>query len=426
MKHRYVFLALVCAGVVTSTAPPAWSQGADYIGGSVKVEHLLRTDDLQTVRTTLSFRGLLDATLSERLTFSADVTLRGERTRPRPGLTASNASFSTTQFEVDKLVPSYRGERCDVTAGSQIVALGRTDGFVLLDRINARDTCEFSRLQIENKDPGPVVETRSFFGGHTLRTIVDLSGRNRYSEAGSTCEDLFNAPNQVAGLDDPGTRLTFGDDWSAALEYSFVTNSFDFSLTALSIREADFLLATVPQSKLLRPRTNWLGASFSAGLGPGVIRSELAYAPERDFTLASSATMELVGTGAPTDGPDSRWNALLSLGYEFDWSNWTIDQQFFLDEVESGPDLVREDQGLFYSLRLRKTWLNDKLSFQMFMVADFNEEDIAIRPEITYRANDRVLLNAGLVLYEDFGSDTGFFGEFEGRSVAFSGIEYEL
>ena len=420
-------LRLVAAGLLSGAAvSTAAGQGIDYVGGSIGLWYSQAVDDGSTDFWGLSLRGLLDGTLTDELTFSADVTAWARRYFPRDRLSFGDGSFADTEVEADTFALTWQGSGFDVTAGSQIVALGQTDGFVLLDRMNGRDMCEFSRLEIDNKDPGRLVEARAFSGDHSFRLIVGESGTNDYAEPRSYCEDTFIRPNSASALDDPADDFDFGDDWAGAVEYKFVRDTFEFSLDVVSVREADFVLSTYPSFGKLRPRTTWFGGSASATLGSGVIRGEVAYAPDRAVTLDTAETMKLAIAGAFTDGTEKRANTLVSIGYEFDIFGWTVDQQLFLDHVERGRDLVREQDQFFSSMRLRKTLFNDKIDFQLFLVADLKVSDIAVRTVGEYQINDSLRLNLGGVFYSDHGSDTGFFGSFDGRSVAFVGIELEL
>jgi len=89
--------------------------------------------------------------------------------------------------------------------------------------------------------------------------------------------------------------------------------------------------------------------------------------------------------------------------------------QYFDNRVESGPELVFDEKSKFMSLRVRRTFWNDRLAFDGFSVLDLDYRDFALRAAVSYEIVEGTTVELGGTAYSDLGGDPGFFGSYEGR-----------
>lgn len=336
-------------------------------------------------------------------------------TEPKSGTQCAQARL------VEELTLSGGDSEADFTVGRQVVTQGNTEGFVLLDRFNGRDMCRFARLDIQNKLPNWIAKGRTFWGDNALSiTLAPLSAESEIPDPTGYCNDEFHNLGQFAQQADPGN--TSIDAWAGGVEWALNKDSWSATLNAMSTREDVFVLETIPTLNKTRPRTFWLGGSASVTLGSVVLRSEIALAPNRDFTIDPSALPHLLSHGMATDGTDERWNLLSVVGAELQRGDWYWALQYYDDRVESGTPLVRDAASHFASLRLRRTFENEQIILNSFAIVDMDYRDFALRASVSYEFNANTTLELGGTWYADFGGAAGLFGSYDGRECVFANL----
>jgi len=319
---------------------------------------------------------------------------------------------------IEQLTLEGFGSNFDFSIGRQIVTVGNTEGFVLLDRFNGRDLCRFFRVDIQNKLPNEIARGRAFFGDVSVAaTFAPFSGESEIPDPGSYCNDEFNDPGRFEDLDDP--RNNSLADWAGGAELAVTRDRWSGTLNLISTREDLFVLETVPVFEKTRPRTVWLGGTVAATVGGIVLRGEVAYAPDRSFTLDPATVGGLLMRGIATDGAEQRWNLLTSVGLELRRDDWYWALQYFDDRVQGGSELSRDGVLHFASVRVRRTFANERFALDSFAVLDFDYQDLGIRAALTYDINDQTRVEVGGTVYGDFGNEPGLFGSYEGRESLF-------
>lgn len=310
-------------------------------------------------------------------------------------------------------------EGFDFSLGRQIVTLGNTEGFVLLDRFNGRDYCRFARLDIQNKLPNWIARGR-WSGDDTSLSLLfaPLSGQSELPDPQGYCADRFNDAGAFAELGDPDNDSIA--DWAGGAELAVTRDRWGATLNVVSTREDLFVLETVPAPAKTRPRTLWLGGTAAATLGGIVVRGELAYAPDRSFTIAPPALAAMGPAGLATFGVDRRSNLLAAIGAEIRKGDWYWALQYFENQVSDGPPLVLDEQSRFASLRLRRTFLNERLTLDAFAVLDLGYRDAALRASVSYEFNQQTTLEIGGTGYAAEGSEPGYFGSYAGRGSLYA------
>ena len=385
--------------------------------GSVEAEGAteFQTGDGQFGPSYLRLIGRAELALTDQLTAKALLSPCGGSYSTNPKGVTQCAMYRL----VEELTLNGAYDGLDFSFGRQVITQGNTEGFVLLDRYNGRDFCRFARLDVQNKLPNWLARGRASLSDSTSfsLTFAPFSPQSYLPQAGSYCDDRFHDVGRFAGLYDPENDSIA--DWAGGGELAFKHDRWSATLNVMSTREDIFVLETLPSLQKTRPRTLWLGGSAAAPLGPVILRGELAFAPDRAFTIAPQALGSLLQRGVATDGADGRWNLLASLGLEGRNDEWYWALQYFLDRVENGPALVRGADAHWASLRVRRSFLNDRVTFDSFAVLDMSHSDFAIRASVSYEINEATSVAIGGTAYADMGRDTGWLGSYAGRESLF-------
>lgn len=356
--------------------------------------------------------------LTEALTAKAIISpcLGTYSTQPEGGTQCSKHRL------VEELTLSGGFNTLDFVVGRQIVTQGNTEGFVILDRFNGRDLCRFARLDIQNKLPNWLAKGRAFFDDNTFTlTLAPLSAESEIPDYASYCNNEFYNLGQFSTQPDPGNSNL--QDWAGGIEWAINKDSWNATFNAISTREDVFVIETVPTINKIRPRTWWLGGSAAVTLGSVVLRSEIAFAPERDFTISPNMLPSILGDGIITNGVDSRWNLLGVIGAEVSSGDWYWALQYYDDRVENGVSLVRDSTSHLASLRVRRTFDNEQIIFNSFAVLDVDYRDVAIRASIMYEFTEDMTLELGGTWYATLDDNSGFFGSYDGREVVFVNLK---
>lgn len=386
-----------------------------YSAFEAEVASEYRVGDAQFGPSYLRLRALAEITLSDEVTAKAIVS-------PCVGRYSSDPTGVTQCAKsrvLEELTLSGFADRYDFSLGRQVITLGNTEGFILLDRFNGRDFCRFARLDTDNKLPNWIANGRAFFGDATLSlTFAPFSAKAEIPDPESYCNDEFNDPGRFSELDDPDNDSI--EAWAGALELALTRDSWSGTLNLMSTRESLFVIESVPTFSKTRPRTLWLGGSAAATLGDYVLRGELIYAPERDFSLSPEAVAVQLTQGVATNGVEERSNLLSVIGLEARNNDWYWALQYYDDRVESGAALTRKEQLQMMSLRVRRTFSNERLSLDAFSVLDIDYRDFAVRTLLSYELSDQTRIEVGGTAYADFGDRPGLFGSYEGRESLFA------
>ena len=124
--------------------------------------------------------------------------------------------------------------------------------------------------------------------------------------------------------------------------------------------------------------------------------------------------------GTDSDGTDERWNLRTVLGIEARPGDWYWSVQYFHDQVQGGPALVWDRRSRMVSLRLNRTFNNERLAFTSFSVLDLDYDDLAVRAALSYQIDDKTTVEVGGTAYADGGDKAGLFGSYAGRESVFA------
>ncbi len=160
------------------------------------------------------------------------------------------------------------------------------------------------------------------------------------------------------------------------------------------------------------------GASVRGALGSGIANIEVAYYDSAD------------DPGTDPDVPNSQFRGLagyerelvpdLTLGLQY-YVEWTQNHDLLLANSptpEFAPDEARHTFTVRSTYRLRQ----QTLLLSLFAFLSPSDEDIHLRPSLTYKWSDAVTLVAGANIMA--GEEAGFFGQLQNNSNGYIRIRY--
>ena len=170
----------------------------------------------------------------------------------------------------------------------------------------------------------------------------------------------------------------------------------------------------------LFPKLAVYGASLQGPLGPGIANIELGYYDSRE----------------DRDGDDPLINnseLRLLIGYEQELATeFTGSVQYYLEQMQDYSAYeaqlppgakARDENRHLLTLRLTKLLLNQDLTLSLFTFYSPSDEDIYLRPKLSYEINDAWTVESGGNLF--FGEHRHtFFGQFEDNSNWYLSLRY--
>lgn len=168
-------------------------------------------------------------------------------------------------------------------------------------------------------------------------------------------------------------------------------------------------------------RLNTYGASVRGNLGVGIANAELGWYEGEDHH------------GDAPRVPNDQLRVLL--GYEQELvTNLTASAQYYLEWTQDYAELKRTDGHSLYrpdekrhvwTLRLTYRMLQDNLILSWFNYWSPSDEDMFLRPSVTYRFDDTTSLVAGANIFLGEKEHT-FFGQFEDASSLYARLRYSF
>jgi hypothetical protein len=318
-----------------------------------------------------------------------------------------------------------------VTAGKQFIVWGKSDGLKVLDLVNPQSFREFilpdfedSRIPLWSVNAdiplGPALFTLVWLPDPTYNELPDRDALYAFTSPliapqirPGTRVRSPDRPRRIVADSDIGFRLSgFYKGWDLTLNYLY---HYDDELTFPRTGPAD---GSVPIE--VRPRyrrTNLVGGSFSTAFGQLVVRGEGAFRNRRTFN-----SLDLVDSDGIVES--SEVSAVLG----FDWSgieSTLISLQIFQSWIANDArELERDQSETRFTLLVRRTFLNDRLTADFIWLRELNRSSGLLRPRIRYTLRDNLEIFSGFDIFH--GSRRGIFGQFGKRDRFSFGLEWTL
>ena len=315
----------------------------------------------------------------------------------------------------------------DVKLGRQVLTWGTGD-LVFINDLFPKDWRSFllGRDTEYLKAPSDALKA-SFF---TELADIDVVYTPRFdSDRHITGERLsYWNGSRIAGNDDI-IRTDKPDDWFDDDEWAVRTskNVGGYELAAYGYwgfwkSPAGFDTST---SKYTFPKLNVYGASVRGQVGRGIGNVEIGYYDSRDDDS---------GDDPFTHNSQMRY----LVGYERDLpeiaSDFTVGLQYYLEQMLDYGDYKRtlpagsavaDEYRHLLTLRVTKLYWNQNLTCSLFTFFSPSDEDAYLRPNIHYKVNDNLAVEAGANIF--FGDQPHtFFGQFEDNTNLYAAVRHSF
>ncbi|WP_028114687.1 hypothetical protein [Ferrimonas kyonanensis] len=319
----------------------------------------------------------------------------------------------------DLSVSTSVGEHTQLKMGRQVLTWGTGD-YLFLNDLFPKDWQAFFSGQEDQYLKAPVNAIKTSWYGN--RFNVDLVYMPRFEADNSINGERFSYFDPISGGKvAPGHSPNEPSDDAAAARVFWSTGQTEYALYGYwghsgQPKAIDFDSGfPAPQYA----RLNAYGASLRTTLAGGLFNAETAY----HQSLESTSSTQI----APPD------QVLLLLGYESELiTNLTGSMQYYLEHTrqygdylstQPDPSKATDQNRHLLTLRLGYRAWQDKLQLNLFTFYSPSDRDFYLKPQASYRVDDRWLLSAGLNLMNGRDNHT-FFGQLDDNSNAWLRLRY--
>ncbi len=423
------FLALPSTAELSANAELSWNAASDapsvtgHIGAEARLQLEWRRDFSDRLSSVLS--GRVAGEQFDRLRPGrADLTSYDGPSRPLS--LGSHGSAEIRDAYVD-----VRFDRGLLRVGKQQIVWGELDGIKVLDVLNP---ASFERFILDDFDESRISLWSAWLDLSLADWRVELAlipdatvhdvprspgwfaptaPRYRFG-APASAPDLAIKPR--GAVEREGTVAARLSRFIGGWDVQFVaSNGLDFEPLA-EIQAASGAAQLVTYHR----RRTVLGFALAGGIGPFVLRSEVAYSPNRYFSsrVAGSVSSELTETEA------DQWRGALALEMNAPGGVF-VNAQLLVDHVRStNVGLVRPETDRIVTVAARRSFRYESVVAELRAYHSLTDDDQLLRARLRWSAGDRT---AFIFAAEQFrGTSAGSFGQFSGRDLVQVGIEISL
>lgn len=323
--------------------------------------------------------------------------------------------------------------KVNIRLGSQQIVWGEALGQFFADVVNPKDLREFFLPAFEEvRIPVWAIDLRYHFAKDaTLELVASPDLRmDKIPLPGS--EFAFFIPPPPPGV----TQVIEPDDspssdfkhWNGGARISYLVKGWDltgfyytspdhvpvlFKSLSVDPTTGQPILTLTPRHK----RVHQLGATFSKGVGPTIVRGEFVYTPNRYFNAQNIAINQGV-----TQGHQLRY--MIGMDYpiagKVDW-NLEFQQQAILGSDHEVSD-SRVNSWIF--TRFETGFLGEKLVPELIFIVGLNKGDTQISPRLHYKVTPGVTLTWGADLFT--GALDQLYGEFRDHKRIYMNTSYKF
>jgi hypothetical protein len=312
----------------------------------------------------------------------------------------------------------------DLKLGRQVLTWGTGD-LVFLNDLFPKDWQSFfiGRDDEYLKAPSDAVKLSLFTNlasvdiVYTPKFDPDRFITGKYISHWNAREQRLSGQNALVDADRPDQW--FRDDEISVRIYKNI-NNYEYALYGYSgfwKRPAGESL----EGKAIFPRLNVYGLSARGQLGSGIGNMELAWYDSRD---------DEGGANAMVDNSEMRY----LIGYTRDLAkDLNASLQYYVEQMRHYREYkqsltkghARDRARHVITLQLTKLLMNQNLELALSAYFSPSDEDALLRPNISYKINDSLVVEAGANIFS--GSDTHtFFAQFENDTNIYTAVRYSL
>ena len=307
----------------------------------------------------------------------------------------------------------------DLRVGKQQVIWGKADGVFISDIISPRDISEFILPEFDEIRIGVnAVKLDYYIGNSTLEAvwIPIFQPTITPDESSIWFPNMPEFPMPVANAEVDDNL----ENSEIALKYSYLSSAIDFELmtaymwddnpTMPIYQQPDSTLQIQPEHH----RLPLVGASFGKSILGAVIRGEGAYYFDKHFSVEDFSV----------NGIKERDYVHYLVGYDHNWFGVNVSFQFIQEYILDYGENFRNDEFQSTTTFLAsKTFLRETLQFDIFGYYGINNDDMLLRPKISYDFTDgfNVLFGANIFIGND-----GNFGQFDENDMFYMKLKYDF
>jgi hypothetical protein len=318
----------------------------------------------------------------------------------------------------------------DLRIGKQQIIYGKADGIFITDVVSPKDLSEFILPEFDEIRIGITSAKLSYYKGTGIfeLTWVPVFTPNTLPDASSiwrpSAPDFPVAP--VFDYSGTNVEKTIGNGevffrysaMGSKIDYEIVAGHFFYDEPVMNVYK-EFNAGTGQITSITiepeYPRLSMVGGSFGLPLKGFVWRSEGAYYSGKMFQ---------------TKDPEEK-NSLTEKdflhymsGLDYSLFGTTLSAQFVQEAVLDYDSFIEKDEFTStLTFLAKKDFLREKLWFELFGYYGINEEDMLLRPKISYSFADGFDIITGANLF--FG-ETGNFGQFDDNDMVYAKIKYSF
>ncbi|HRI87343.1 MAG TPA: hypothetical protein PLJ47_14905 [Candidatus Hydrogenedentes bacterium] len=318
------------------------------------------------------------------------------------------------------------------TLGKQQIVWGLADGLKVIDVVNPQDLREFILVDFENsRIPLWAVNAERPIGDWNLQ-LVWVPDKSYYMlpRVDSEFELTAGVPPVPPGFhlefESPDRPSRFFADSDAGLRLSTFKSGWDITFNYLYHYDdvptfsRKFGLTAEGPAVRVQPeyaRSHLFGGTASKAFGDFTLRLEYGLFLDKHFPTGS-----LLDRDGVVEGTN------LSYMIGLDWfgiENTVVSFQVFQDWFSNDAEgLARDEMQTYTTLALQRRFIRDTLMVESIWFQDLNHGDGLIRPKITYAVNDALSVYAGVDYF--YGSEKGFFGQFDAKDRVYGGLTWRF
>ena len=318
------------------------------------------------------------------------------------------------------------------TLGKQQIVWGVADGLKVIDVVNPQDLREFILTDFENsRVPLWAVNAERPFGDWNLQ-LIWTPDKSYYilPRQGSEFEFTSGTPSVPRGfhldIDPPARPSRFLADSDAGIRLSTFKAGWDLTFNYLYHYDdvpafpRSFRFTMDGPTVVVSPeyeRSHLIGGTASKAFGDVTLRVEYGLFLDKYYP-----TRSLFDRDGVVKGDD--FSYMVGLDW-FGIKNTVVSVQMFQDWfTNTGKGVERDEVQTYTTFVVQHRLLNDTLTLEAVWFQDINHGDGLIRPKATYALNDRLSLYVGVDYF--FGSDKGFFGQFDSKDRIYGGLTWSF
>jgi len=330
----------------------------------------------------------------------------------------NNLAISLRQAYLDIYFDNF-----DLRIGKQQIIWGKADGVFITDIISPRDISEFILPDFEEIRIGiNAVKFDYYLGNSTIETvwIPTFQATITPDENSIWSPNMIEFPMPVNFDYSKASVEQKLSESEIAFKYSYLGSAIDFEFMAAYLWDDNPTMHIFAQSDstiLIKPEYHRLplaGASFGKSFLGAVIRGEVAYYFNKNFA-AENLTF---------NGIKEKDYLHYLVGYDHNWFGVNVSFQYIQEYILDYENDIRNDEFSNTATSLSsKTLLNETLELSLLAYYGINNEDMLLRPKISYDLSDGFNLLLG---FDIFLGDEGNFGQYDENDMVYLKVRYDF